>query len=118
MDTRACYKEVHWEWMLKLEAQVAKGGEQNCLGWQGHIRCQVLPMLKPAVVTCKGGQRGCGLITNHLGIEPGWLVVKGHVLDCLELGGLAPNMQFCPPIRGWILQIHPSSIHLFKPLLF
>ena len=44
--------------------------------------------------------------------------MKGHVLDCPELGCLAPMAQFRPPIRGWVPQVHPSCIHLCMPLMF
>ena len=79
---------------------------------------QVLPMLQPTIVTCQGWQEGCRLIANHPCIKPRSFVVKCHVLHCPNLSGLAPSLQFCPPMRAGMLQIRPRHIELVNPFVF
>jgi len=40
----------------------------------------------PSFETCKREQRGNGTMTNHRGIEPRQLVVKGHAMNNSKLG--------------------------------
>ena len=72
---------------------------------------QVLSMSEPTLVTCQLRRRCRWTITNHPRIEPNLLVVEGHVLNCPDLGGIAPPSQLCPPCWGRISQVGPSIFH-------